>query len=109
MLTLNFAEAAAALEICPSLATLSARVARISAQPNIVALQWLLGGFQLLALGVTGEYVVRIFLEGEATPALRCRGEEIGDLGKRGRAGDTLERRDILPGVTGQNRRMKAL
>jgi polyisoprenyl-phosphate glycosyltransferase len=49
--------------------------------PTIVGLLSLLGGVQLLALGVTGEYVARIFLEVKRRP-LYVVEEEIGDLAK---------------------------
>jgi polyisoprenyl-phosphate glycosyltransferase len=49
--------------------------------PTIVGLLSLLGGVQLLALGVTGEYVARIFLEVKRRP-LYVIEEEIGDLAK---------------------------
>jgi hypothetical protein len=49
--------------------------------PTVVGLLSLLGGVQLLALGVTGEYVARIFLEVKRRP-LYVVEEEIGDLGK---------------------------
>jgi polyisoprenyl-phosphate glycosyltransferase len=49
--------------------------------PTIVGLLSLLGGVQLLALGVTGEYVARIFLEVKRRP-LYIVEEEIGELAK---------------------------
>ena len=49
--------------------------------PTVVGLLSLLGGFQLLALGVTGEYVARIFLEVKRRP-LYVVEEEIGELRK---------------------------
>jgi glycosyltransferase involved in cell wall biosynthesis len=49
--------------------------------PTVVGLLSLLGGVQLLALGVTGEYVARIFLEVKRRP-LYVVEEEIGELGK---------------------------
>jgi glycosyltransferase involved in cell wall biosynthesis len=49
--------------------------------PTMVGLLSLLGGVQLLALGVTGEYVARIFLEVKRRP-LYVVEEEIGELGK---------------------------
>jgi glycosyltransferase involved in cell wall biosynthesis len=49
--------------------------------PTVVGLLSLLGGVQLLALGITGEYVARIFLEVKRRP-LYVIEEEIGELGK---------------------------
>jgi glycosyltransferase involved in cell wall biosynthesis len=50
--------------------------------PTVVGLLSLLGGVQLLGLGITGEYVARIFLEVKRRP-LYVVEEEIGELGKR--------------------------
>ena len=49
--------------------------------PTVVGLISLLGGVQLLALGVTGEYIARISLEVKGRP-LYVVEEEIGELGK---------------------------
>lgn len=49
--------------------------------PTVVGLLSLLGGIQLMALGITGEYVARIFLEVKRRP-LYVVEEEIGDLDK---------------------------
>jgi polyisoprenyl-phosphate glycosyltransferase len=49
--------------------------------PTVVGLITFLGGIQLLALGITGEYVARIFLEVKRRP-LYIVEEEIGELGK---------------------------
>ena len=49
--------------------------------PTVVGLLSLLGGVQLLAVGLTGEYVARIFLEVKRRP-LYVVEEEIGELGK---------------------------
>lgn len=48
--------------------------------PTVVGLMSLLGGVQLLAMGITGEYVARIFLEVKRRP-LYVVEEEIGELG----------------------------
>jgi glycosyltransferase involved in cell wall biosynthesis len=49
--------------------------------PTVVGLMSVLGGVQLLALGIAGEYIARIFLEVKRRP-LYVVEEEIGELGK---------------------------